>query len=89
MVRFYNMNDKETITVDNVKEFIKRRYDIERDITVEERSLDYNLPISTILEQPYMWRNVTLLKKAYAEETTKDGFILKPLKMKTYKITVV
>jgi hypothetical protein len=49
------MIDK-SITIDNVKEFIKQRYGIERDIEIEERSLDYNLPITTILNQPYAFR---------------------------------
>jgi hypothetical protein len=35
-----------------------------------------------------MWRNVTALKKAYAEETIGEKVVLKPLKMKTYKIIV-
>jgi hypothetical protein len=87
-VRLYNLNDDLTITIDNVRDFIRERYNLSRQITIEERSLDYNQPISEILEQPYMWRNVTALKKAYAEETIGEKVVLKPLKMKTYKIIV-
>jgi hypothetical protein len=87
-IRLYNLNERETITIENVRDFIRKRYNIPRQITIEERSLDYNQPISEILEQPYMWRNVTALKKAYAEETIGEKVVLKPLKMKTYKIIV-
>jgi len=86
MVRIYNLHGTKSITIDNVKEFIKQRYGIERDIEIEERSLDYNLPITTILNQPYMWRDVASLKKAYAEETKGTGIKLLPFKMKTYKM---
>jgi ASC-1-like (ASCH) protein len=87
-IRLYNLHEYQSFKIDNVKEFIKQRYGIERDIEIEERSLDYNLPITTILNQPYMWRNVSALHKAYSEETVGEGIILKPLKMRTYKIFI-
>jgi len=87
-IRLYNLHENQSFKIDNVKEFIKQRYGIERDIEIEERSLDYNLPITTILNQPYMWRNVSALHKAYSEETVGEGIILKPLKMRTYKIFI-
>ena len=88
MVRLYNTFADKTITIDNVKEFIKQRYGIERDIEIEERSLDYNLPITTILNQPYAFRNVTALKESYEKETINGGrgALLQSLRIKTYKI---
>jgi hypothetical protein len=88
MLRLYNMHDTEDVVIPDIKEFVKQKYNLERDFKLEERSLDYNQPIETILNQPYMWRNVTALKKAHAEEVQGNRIKLKPLTMITFKISL-
>ena len=87
MFRVYNMHDTETFTIPDIKLFVKQRYGLDRDVKLEERSLDFNQPIETILNQPYLWRNVSALKKAHEETVQGDKIILRPLTMKTFKIT--
>ena len=88
MMRVYNMHDTENVTIPDIKEFVKQRYGVEKAFKIEERSLDYNQPIETILNQPYLWRNVTALKKAHAEEVQGNRITLKPLTMKTFRISI-
>jgi hypothetical protein len=88
MFRVYNMHDTETFTIPNIREFVKQRYGLDRDVKLEERSLDFNQPIETILNQPYLWRNVTALKKAHEETVQGDKIILRPLTMKTFRVHV-
>ena len=87
-LRVYNMHDTQNVTIPDIKEFVKQRYDIEKAFKIEERSLDYNQPIETILNQPYLWRNVTAIKNAHAEEVKGNRIILKPLTMKTFRIRI-
>ena len=88
MYRVYNMHDKEPHTIKNITEHVKRTYGIDRPIHIEERSIDYNNNISYVTDHNYRWRNSTRIKEAYNEETYNDTIILKPLKMKTYKIFI-
>jgi hypothetical protein len=88
MYRVYNMHDKEPHTIKNITEHVKRIYGIDRPIHIEERSIDYNNNISYVTDHNYRWRNSTRIKEAYNEETYNDTIILKPLKMKTYKIFI-
>ena len=88
MVRIYNMHDTKNFTIPDVEQFIRERFNLKSSMKIDERSLDYNLPISEVIEQPYRWRNSSQIKKAFAEETQGKTAILKPLKMKTYKISL-
>lgn len=89
MLRIYNLHDSEKFIIQDVKKFVKDRYSLMSDVRLEERSLDFNQPISTILNQTYLFRNVTALREAHAASVQGDSVVLRPLSMITYRVTLV
>ena len=103
MLRLYNMQEPRcntsqcvlplpesaSVSIPSILDFFKQRYPgmANQTLMVEERSLDYNLPISKIHSQNYTWRDVEAMLRAYKSETTSSfGISLPALKIRTFRL---
>jgi hypothetical protein len=87
MARVYNLHETESRDIEDVMEYIRAVYGIEGKLgPIEERSVDYNLPIDELNNQKSVWRDENLLKKAYEENTFGRRIRLRPFKYRTFRI---
>lgn len=87
MARVYNLSPDCSIMIKDMKSYLKTRLGLSKDIQIEERSVDFNQAAADIcVNVPLLPQGKRLREIALSESSRGGGYLLKPLKYKTFRL---